>query len=171
MPSCPAAKWWLVSEMGAIHIQTADSSMSAALANFHAEVWPRPWTVPDFADFIESQTAMVLVAQDNGNLVGFCVIQSVADDAEVLMIATSPAHQRQGIGRALLAEAFSGLGQRGATACFLEVSVENQAAIGLYQSFGFGDVGRRKAYYQPADQTSAPVDALVMRLALPTSDQ
>jgi [ribosomal protein S18]-alanine N-acetyltransferase len=157
--------------MGAIHIQTADSSMSAALASVHAEVWPRPWAVPVFTDYIESQTAMVLVAQVEEAVAGFCVIQSVADDAEVLMISTAPAHQRHGIGRALLCEALLGLSQHGVTTCFLEVSVENHAAIGLYQSLEFVEVGRRKAYYPPADQISAPTDALVMRLDFSISDQ
>ena len=50
------------------------------------------------------------------------------------------------------------------TEVFLEVRPSNVHAIALYQSVGFVEVGRRKAYYQAVDGRE---DALVLKLALP----
>jgi ribosomal-protein-alanine N-acetyltransferase len=52
----------------------------------------------------------------------------------------------------------------GAEEAFLEVAVDNEAAIALYATLGFRRAGLRKAYYDrgPAGFT----DALVMRLDL-----
>ncbi len=44
---------------------------------------------------------------------------------------------------------------------WLEVSVENPAAIALYRAYDFEDVRIRPRYYQPED-----VDAIVMRKQL-----
>jgi ribosomal-protein-alanine N-acetyltransferase len=46
----------------------------------------------------------------------------------------------------------------------LEVRPSNQEAIGLYDSFGFKVIGRRKGYYYDTGE-----DALVMELQLETA--
>ena len=49
--------------------------------------------------------------------------------------------------------------QRGAKNLFLEVARDNTAALGLYQSAGFSEIGIRPKYYDG-------VDAILMSRAL-----
>jgi ribosomal-protein-alanine N-acetyltransferase len=48
-----------------------------------------------------------------------------------------------------------------AESLFLEVAVDNAAAIGLYRAAGFTEAGRRRGYYTKTED--ARVDALIMR--------
>ena len=70
-------------------------------------------------------------------------------------IGVDPAYQGQGIGRRLLA---SLLEFADGGVVFLEVRTDNEAAIGLYRSAGFVNVGLRKRYYRVSG-----ADAYTMR--------
>ncbi|RSX51435.1 ribosomal protein S18-alanine N-acetyltransferase [Bifidobacterium callimiconis] len=71
------------------------------------------------------------------------------DDAELMTIGVDKAHQRQGIAAALLGRLLQDAERQGARRMLLEVRVDNDPAIALYQRFGFTVMGRRKRYYQP----------------------
>ncbi len=91
---------------------------------------------------------------------GFALARVAADEAEILTLAVVPAHRRQGLGAALLAEAMACAVARGASAMFLEVSAGNAPARALYGAAGFVEVGRRRRYYPDGS------DALVLRRSL-----
>jgi ribosomal-protein-alanine N-acetyltransferase len=79
-------------------------------------------------------------------------------EGEIADIAVAPDARGQGIGGVLLDRATLGLHQAGVRTLYLEVRESNHAARRLYESRQFGQVGRRKGYYQhPAE------DALVLR--------
>jgi ribosomal-protein-alanine N-acetyltransferase len=85
----------------------------------------------------------------------------VADEVEVLFVATHPAHRRRGLARRLLAHALGEAAADGASAALLEVRRSNQGARALYESLGFTAVGERLRYYDDGE------DALLLRAALP----
>jgi N-acetylglutamate synthase len=66
------------------------------------------------------------------------------------LIATDPARLRQGIGRALVTELLSWSYANGAREAYLQVAVENTAAIALYQGLGFTEAYRYWYRVQPA---------------------
>jgi RimJ/RimL family protein N-acetyltransferase len=74
-----------------------------------------------------------------------------------LMVAAS--HRRQGIGRALLAEAVRWSRERGISKLELHVFPHNEPAIRLYEEFGFEREGFRKRHYRRRD---GYVDAILM---------
>jgi RimJ/RimL family protein N-acetyltransferase len=74
-----------------------------------------------------------------------------------LMVAAS--HRRQGIGRALLEEAVRWSRERGVSKLELHVFPHNEAAIRLYEQFGFEREGYRKRHYRRRD---GYVDAILM---------
>lgn len=83
---------------------------------------------------------------------------AVGDIAEVMTVGVTAAAQGRGIGRALVEALVDIAESAGVNQTFLEVRVDNAAAISLYRSLGFTDVRIRRGYYQPEN-----IDALVMR--------
>lgn len=132
-----------------------------ALAALHAaaETHTRPWSAGQFAGSL-SDPACFLSAAPHSFALGRCVL----DEAELLLIATHPDHQRQGLARAQLARFADMARDRGATRGFLEVAAGNAPARALYVQAGWSDCGRRRAYYRQADGTVD--DAILMAIDL-----
>jgi RimJ/RimL family protein N-acetyltransferase len=78
-----------------------------------------------------------------------------------LMVAAS--HRRRGIGRALLDQAVAWAREHGVSKLELHVFPHNDAAIALYESFGFVREGYRKSHYRRPD---GYVDAILMAYAV-----
>ena len=109
----------------------------------------RPWSRKMLAEELENQCAAFLVAQDGitGQVVGYAGLLVMADEGYITNVAVFPEYRRQGVAAKLISvfENFA----RGNKLAFLtlEVRPSNTAAIALYESFGFEEVGRRKNYY------------------------
>jgi ribosomal-protein-alanine N-acetyltransferase len=128
------------------------------LARLHAaaETHDRPWSAPDFADLLAAPGAL-LIAEDTAC---FALARTVADEAELLILATHPDARRRGLARAALAALHRAAAQRGVATVFLEVAADNAAARALYDAAGYAETGRRPAYYRRAD--GRRVDAILM---------
>lgn len=133
-----------------------------ALARTHARAFTaqRPWSAAEFAALLES--ALVFAVGDER---AFALGRVIADEAELLTLATDPAYQRQGLGRQTLAAYETAAAQRGATRTLLEVAADNAAAIALYETAGYAVDGRRPGYYRTPQ--GHKVDAVLMSRALP----
>ena len=103
-------------------------------------------------------------AAPDGALLGFLLAWHVADEFELLDLATEPAQRRRGVASALLAELTHTAEQERGVALMLEVRSGNLAARTLYEKHGFQVVYERKNYYRD------PVEnAVCMRLDLDSS--
>lgn len=103
----------------------------------------------------------VATAVPGAGLVAYAGLWFDGQDAQVMTIGVAPTHQRRGLGAVLLGSLVDRARTAGAASVLLEVRVDNDPAIALYQRAGFAVLGRRRRYYQPED-----VDAWTMRLAL-----
>jgi RimJ/RimL family protein N-acetyltransferase len=111
--------------------------------------------------------AAVFVAEDEGHIVGRLSIardqhpasRHVADLG--LMVAIT--HRRRGIGKALLEAAVKWGQDSGVRKLELHVFPWNDAAIALYERFGFVKEGFRHAHYRRGDEY---VDAILMAYEL-----
>ena len=74
---------------------------------------------------------------------------------EIHTIGVDPAYQGQGIGRRMMTDL---LDYASGGTVFLEVRTDNEAAIALYESLGFVNVGLRRRYYR-----ASGADAYTMR--------
>jgi RimJ/RimL family protein N-acetyltransferase len=107
--------------------------------------------------------AAVYVAEREGAIVGRLSLgrdphpasRHVAD----LGLMVAAAHRRKGIGRALLDQSVAWAREVGVRKLELHVFPHNEAAIALYESFGFRREGYRKAHYR---RGSGFVDAILM---------
>jgi len=141
-------------------IVPASAADAETLARVHAESFGAPWRAEDIAALLTSPGGFALAADEAG-LRGFILARANSYDAEILTLAVSPAFHRRGIARALTEAAADIAAAGGAEALFLEVAEDNPAAIALYASAGFTQVGRRRGYYARTGATA--VDALLMR--------
>jgi RimJ/RimL family protein N-acetyltransferase len=111
--------------------------------------------------------AAVFVAEDEGRIVGRLSIardqhpasHHVADLG--LMVAAS--HRRRGIGTALLDAAERWARAAGVRKLELHVFPWNEAAIKLYENYGFVREGLRRGHYRRGDDY---VDAILMALSI-----
>ncbi len=88
------------------------------------------------------------------------VLMPAVDEAQLLDLTIAPEHQRQGLGRALLAATLDIARNMKMRRILLEVRPSNLAALGLYRAAGFHEIGLRRRYY-PADNGERE-DAIVM---------
>lgn len=136
-----------------------------AMAALHARCFttPRPWSVAEFAGFLADPLCFTLHRP-----AGFLIGRVVADEAELLTVATAPEARRQGVAASLMADFLQKSALRGAQTAFLEVSAENPAAIALYARAGFTSAGRRRGYYRLPD--GQKIDALVLSRPLAATE-
>ena len=130
-----------------------------AVVAIERQVQFQPWSKQQFLESL-STASHCSVLEQAGQVVGFCILQTVVDEANLLLMAIDPAHQGQGYGASLLEQSLAALGER-CVMVFLEVRISNQAAIGLYEKVGFNQVGTRRGYYPSA---TGREDAAVMAL-------
>ena len=90
---------------------------------------------------------LVLARFADGRAAGFSLQRSIADEAELLLLAVAPEFRRRGIGRMLLERFLDQVRNDGANRVHLEVREGNPAVI-MYRSVGFALVGRRRKYYR-----------------------
>ena len=140
---------------------TADDA--AALADIHALAFGDSWSPGEITAMIRGAGAFGFVAREDEEIAGFILCRTIADEAEVLTLATKPARRRCGIARGLVDAASSHAARRGAAKLFLEVAEDNHGAIALYQTIGFEQVGSRVGYYS---RPGGAIAALVMRCDL-----
>ena len=115
-----------------------------SVAQIEKMVQSHPWTITQFQDAVESYQSTVI--EQAGQVVGFCILQPVLDEANLLLMAVHPNQQGKGLGYQLLDQSIALLKNQ-PVQIFLEVRESNQAAIALYEKSGFHQIDLRKNYY------------------------
>ncbi|BBI99928.1 ribosomal-protein-alanine acetyltransferase [Ferrigenium kumadai] len=117
-----------------------------------------PWTRGNFSDSL-ANGYLCRVDETEDGIRGYAILMPAVDEAELLTIGVAAAQQRKGLGRAMLGAMLMLARERNMQRVFLEVRPSNTAAVALYRSAGFAEVGVRRGYYQNANGSE---DALVM---------
>ena len=108
-----------------------------------------PWTRGNFADALQNGY-LCRVDEADGAIRGYAVLMPVMDEAELLSIGVAADQQRKGVGRAMLLEMLDMACGKNMIRVYLEVRASNTAALALYRSAGFVEIGLRKGYYRNA---------------------
>lgn len=122
-----------------------------SIMKLEAECMPHPWVRSDIEALTKEPLKEAIVADNGKDITGYIGLSFVEDEAEVGNICVSPENRRQGIASDLLDEACLSLRSKGIKTLFLEVSSDNEGAIGLYKKKGFGHYNTRKGYYGDSD--------------------
>jgi len=113
------------------------------------------WKEKEFLYFLEHACGFCHgLFDEHGKLAAYFLGLLVRGELDIVSIATGPSMRRKGYGEALLSWV---LAQPKVEKAFLEVAVDNEAAVKLYEKIGFEHSGLRKKYYQ------AKRDAFLMR--------
>jgi ribosomal-protein-alanine N-acetyltransferase len=119
-----------------------------AVVAIETEAFSSPWRRETFLELIDRPTAELLVlVHGSEEVIGYAVLWCILDQGEIANVAIASHMRGRGLGRQLLAEVLDVGRDRGVETMFLEVRESNAAALGLYHSFGFAQVGQRRGYY------------------------
>ncbi|WP_201349193.1 ribosomal protein S18-alanine N-acetyltransferase [Neptunomonas japonica] len=105
------------------------------------------WSEGQVKSQLNNPRCLNLAVSISKELLGFVLVSSVLDEAELYQIAILPKAQGLGLATSLLHELVNRLKDLGITRLMLEVRETNTAAVKLYTSFGFVLDGCRKGYY------------------------
>lgn len=105
------------------------------------------WTYAQCMGMLSLPGVWMVIASRNGEDLGFAMARIAADEAELLLIATTRSSQRSGIGGALLRSVLAEAQALNAARIHLEVRSGNPA-LELYSREGFSKIGERRSYYR-----------------------
>jgi ribosomal-protein-alanine N-acetyltransferase len=123
--------------------------------------FPTPWSLAMFVLELSKPSGICLAATLDGPIVGYLVCSRYDTVWHLMNVAVDVRLLRQGIATTLLERLFD-VADKPNEQYTLEVRTSNEAAIRLYERFGFRPAGRRRAYYHDNRE-----DALIMWRTVP----
>lgn len=128
-----------------------------AVSRIEEAVFSMPWKQDDFLAMVEADYAHYFVAEEDGEIAGYCGVRNMAGEGEITNVAVAGQFRRRGIGRRLMEYMLKKAPSFGIGDLTLEVRVSNAPAISLYESLGFHQEGVRPDFYEKPKE-----DALIM---------
>ncbi len=117
----------------------------------------QPWSYNSLEEELTNDTAYFYVAVIGEKVVGYIGLYIVCESCFITNVAVFPEYRNRGIATLLIRRAFLTATSHGTDFISLEVRKSNTAAISLYESLHFEEMGLRKNYYR-----NPPEDALIM---------
>ena len=100
---------------------------------------------------LQDSSASTLVAETDGNIIGYINFSFVLDEAELNKVVTHRDYRGRGIASALINDSIRILKEKGIVTIFLEVREDNVVAQKLYEKIGFYFYYTREKYYNGVD--------------------
>lgn len=119
-----------------------------AIASIERDCFTLPWLEKDVLDVFNRADFCGLVAQIDGQTVGYLLGLTLFENAEVLRVAVRDDFRGKKIGGSILDHFFELVQARGAQKVFLEVRASNLPALRLYESRAFTRGRVREKYYE-----------------------
>lgn len=137
-----------------VYISIANQDDVSDIANIEKASFSTPWSENAILESMNAST-IFYVAHKQQKIVGYMGLSKIAGEGYVTNVAVLPEYRRLGIGKKLLKHVIND--SKELEFISLEVRISNQAAISLYESFEFKNVGTRKRFY-----TNPTEDAIIM---------
>lgn len=145
--------------MDGIHIIPMTENEIFGIAALEKECFSSPWSKEGLKDELENENARFFVAVNSGEVLGYIGCILVCGEGSITNVAVQKSARRCGVASRLLERLIEAVKSENASFLFLEVRKSNEAAIRLYEKFGFLICGERKNFY------TAPLeDAYIMKL-------
>lgn len=129
----------------------------AAVVRLEEMCFSIPWSNTAIEEAFVNELYRFVAVEEKGVIVGYANFRIVADEGEIERVAVHPDSRRRGYGRKLMEAMVEYSRKKGVRDMTLDVRVNNEKAINLYESCGFVEEGRRKDYYREPTE-----DAIIM---------
>ncbi|QCX28364.1 ribosomal protein S18-alanine N-acetyltransferase [Nocardioides jishulii] len=123
------------------------------------------WSAATLGELVSAAGRRLLVAERDGEVVGYVLTALAGDFADLLRIAVAASARREGVASMLVDAAVLAAAADGADRMLLEVSEANAGAQAFYRRRGFTEIDRRPGYYRDGSA------ALVMLRELPAPER
>ncbi len=144
--------------MSELVIRRATEKDVAVIAELEKVCFTTPWTYESvYQDVVQNKLAFYVVADIEGYVVGYAGVWNIVDEGHITNVAVAPEFRQHHVGSAIIKVLLEVTEKAGITRHTLEVRRGNEAAIKLYENFGFEVCGERKGYYEDTGE-----DALIM---------
>lgn len=140
-----------------IQIRRMTAKDVTAVVKIENEIFSEPWSADSFRIGLETKNDIYLVAEEDGEILGYCGLWGVIDEGQITNVAVALGHRRRGVAEKMLRELMQQAAEADFTEFTLEVRVSNAPAIALYHKLGFHDEGIRKDFYAKPRE-----DAIIM---------
>jgi [ribosomal protein S18]-alanine N-acetyltransferase len=97
--------------------------------------------------YLNLPAAICLLAEDDGQLAGFILAESIPPMAHIITLDTSPKLRRKSVGSLLLGEVERHFAERKIESVLLETAVDNAAGIAFWEHHGYRTEAVLKRYY------------------------
>ena len=147
--------------MSEIKIRNADFAQT--YSDIHCACFAHGWNESVMRQMLLMPGSVGLIAYNQDKPIGIVMYAYSPQQADIVTFGVLPSYRGKHVSDELIEESFRFLAKQGIKEVFLEVAVDNEHAIALYQRHGFKEVGRRPDYYVRGD---VKTDAFVMRTEL-----
>jgi ribosomal-protein-alanine N-acetyltransferase len=148
--------------MNWFRIRRAEKKDADGMHRVEQACFELPWSRDDLAkDATENILSIYFVAEATdaesreSTVIGYAGLWVVLDEGHITNVAVDSDYRRQGVAAMLLLSMFEAAREKGAKRFTLEVKRTNEAAIRLYEKFGFSIAGYRKGYYKEDGEDAA----------------
>ena len=118
------------------------------VAQIEAVSFSVPWSLRAFTETVEKENFRYFVAEESGEILGYCGFLFVLDEAEIPNVCVKASARCRGIGKQMMTVLIEEAKKLGMAMLYLEVRESNSPARALYQSLGFEENGIRKNFYE-----------------------
>lgn len=137
---------------------------AAAIAEMEHQTFSDAWSEKAILDTLRNSKTICLVAEKIGKIVGYCIVYTADDEADIARIAVLKESRRFGIASELIHALDVICWENQIQIIMLDVRVSNDGARAFYEKHGFTQDGIRENYYKNPIE-----DAILMsRAVIPT---
>ena len=136
----------------------------ADVAILEKNIFPDAWSQSNILETYKQSQAIILGAEEDEKIVGYCIFYYVMDEGEIARIGVKEELRGRGIGRGILNAICEFCKAHGVERLLLDVRESNETARRFYEQYGFTVDGMRKDFYeQPKEHAvlmSMTIDSL-----------
>ena len=118
------------------------------VAKIEAASFSVPWSLKSFTETVERENFRYFVAEEAGEILGYCGFLFVLDEAEIPNVCVKKSARCRGVGKQMMTVLLDEAKKLGMAVLYLEVRESNTPARTLYRSLCFEENGIRKNFYE-----------------------
>lgn len=120
---------------------------SGQIAELEQEIFTDAWTQTGIEETFAQAHSVIVVAEEESKIQGYCILYVVLDEAEIARIGVTERVRHSGVGSLILQFGEKICKEKGTERLLLDVREGNLPARKLYEKHGFLVDGVRKNFY------------------------